>query len=130
MTATRKLSERITPGPWRYVRTHRLSNDYWYVITDADGYGPIMEVGGKDRNGQVAEAKYLITDPETIEANAELIAMAPDLLRVCEAMAEALQELHDLMEEVRIGELQTGYVHESPAQAALAEWEKLAGETK
>jgi len=69
-----------TPGPWRVFRTHKLSLDYWYVITDAKGYGPIMDVGGRDLNGQIAEAKHLITAPREIEANARLIASAPEML--------------------------------------------------
>jgi len=35
-----------------------------------------MEVGGHDVNGQVAEAKYMITEPDIIEANAEFICRA------------------------------------------------------
>lgn len=68
-----------TPGPWKFKRTHGLSSDTWYVITDADGFGPVVEVGGKDKSGQIAEAKYLITDPEKIEANARLIAASPTM---------------------------------------------------
>lgn len=66
-----------TPGPWKYSRTHYSSDNYWYVITDSHGRGPIMDVGGSDKSGQIAEAKYLITNPEEIEANARLIACAP-----------------------------------------------------
>lgn len=62
-----------TPTPWKYSKTHLMSHDTWYVVTDANGFGPIVEVGGKDKNGQIAEAKYLVTDPKEIEANAELI---------------------------------------------------------
>ena len=65
-----------TPGPWKYQRTHPQSGDAWFVLTDARGYGPIMEVGGHDVNGQVAEAKYMITEPDIIEANAEFICRA------------------------------------------------------
>jgi hypothetical protein len=69
-----------TPGPWGYSRTHEKSLNYWYVITHHGGYGPIVDVGGKDLNGQIAEAKHLITDPKEIEANAHLIAAAPEML--------------------------------------------------
>jgi len=72
-----------TKGPWKAIRTHTCSKDIWYVIVDNEGRGPIIEVGGKDKNGQIAEAKYLITDPITIQSNAQLIAMAPDLFKAC-----------------------------------------------
>ena len=71
-----------TPGPWSYHRTHRLSKDTWYVICDANGYGPIIEIGGRDLNGQIAEAKHLITDDNEIEANAKLIAQSPRMVDV------------------------------------------------
>jgi hypothetical protein len=69
-----------TPGPWGYDKTHEKSLNYWYVITHNDGYGPIVDVGGTDLNGQIAEAKHLITDKKEIEANARLIAAAPEML--------------------------------------------------
>lgn len=62
--------------PWRFNRIHTAGSDTWYVVTDERGYGPIVEVGGKDVNGQIAQAKYLITDPLIIEANAALIVRA------------------------------------------------------
>lgn len=76
--------KKFTPGPWAQNKTHQCSNDAWHVITDAKGYGPIMDVGGKDKNGQIAEAKYLITDEEEIQANANLIAVSPEMLVLLE----------------------------------------------
>ena len=71
-----------TQGPWGYSRTHENSLNYWYVITHHNGYGPIVDVGGTDLSGQIAEAKHLITDPEEIEANALLISCAPKMLDI------------------------------------------------
>ena len=83
---------KATPGPWKYIRTHQCSNDAWFVITNAHGYGPIFDVGGKDFSGQIAEAKYLITNKEEIEANAQLIAAAPALLSACESALDLLKK--------------------------------------
>jgi len=76
-----------TKGEWKYKRTHLCSGDAWYVIVDSNGRGPITEVGGKDKNGQIAEMKYLVTDPEVIEANARRICQCVNnfdgLLEAC-----------------------------------------------
>jgi hypothetical protein len=71
-----------TQGPWGYSRTHTASSDYWYVITHHGGYGPIVDAGGRDLSGQIAEAKHLVTDQKEIEANARLIASAPEMLEM------------------------------------------------
>ncbi|MCX7320406.1 MAG: hypothetical protein NT113_13255 [Hyphomicrobiales bacterium] len=79
-----------TPTPWKFSRTHAMSEDRWYVLTDADGRGPIMDVGGCDVAGQIAEAKHLITNERTIEANAALIVRAVNSLASNEAKIEEL----------------------------------------
>lgn len=81
-----------TPGPWTYHRTHHLSKDIWFVIVDPNGRGPIVDVGGNEAKGQIAEAKYLVTSDEEIEANAKLIAAAPNLLKCLLMLDEALRD--------------------------------------
>lgn len=63
-----------TSGKWKAKETHTMSSSAWYVLIDENGRGPIFEVGGNTNVGQIAEAKYLITDPEVIRANAIRIA--------------------------------------------------------
>lgn len=82
---------KFTPGPWGYRKTHTMSETAWYVITHHDGRGPVMDVGGSDLNGQISEAKHLITNPEEIEANARLIAAAPDMYQLLEKMQNTFQ---------------------------------------
>lgn len=65
-------TDKRTPGPWRYRRTNMQSSTHWFVILDRHGRGPIFDVGGDE----IAEAKYLSTDPEEIEANAAFIVRA------------------------------------------------------
>lgn len=84
---------KFTPGPWAYKRTHQMSEDTWYVITHHDGRGPVVDVGGKDENGQIAEAKYLITNPDEIEANARLIAAAPLMVAECQKQLDWLKHI-------------------------------------
>lgn len=80
-----------TPLPWSYKRTHQLSSDTWYVLIDPSGKGPIVDVGGKDVSGQIAEAKHLTTNHEEIAANAEFI------VRACNSHYELLEALKEIM---------------------------------
>ena len=88
-----------TELPWGYARTHRMSDNTWYVLVDSDGRGPIMEVGGKDLVGQIAEAKYLITDPEKIKANAAFIVRAcNNHYKLLEALKRLINSYVNLIE--------------------------------
>lgn len=83
-----------TLGPWEVKRTHLASEDVWYVVTDSKGYGFGFDIGGKDKQGQIAEAKYCGMNPDQIQANAQLIAAAPDLLEACKDAWQTIQALH------------------------------------
>ena len=91
--ADTKAAVAHTPLPWRFMRTHGHSLNRWYVITDAQGRGPIFEVGGNDQSGQIAQAKYVITDPVEIEANAALIVRA---VNSHQQLVDALREMIQL----------------------------------
>jgi hypothetical protein len=88
-----------TPLPWTYKRTCHLSSDTWYVLIDPTGSGPIMDVGGKDVAGQIAEAKYLVTDPDEIEANAKLIVTAVNNYH---SLTRELSELREERDRLRL----------------------------
>ena len=102
-----------------------MSADAWYVIVDSNGRGPITEAGGKDFPGQIAEAKYLITDPREIEANANLLAAAPDLLALLERACLRLKMING--PDIKC-------VHENPAicgnHALIHEIEEVIGEVE
>ena len=89
------MKAKPTQGPWTYKRTHEMSADTWYVIIDGNGRGPIVDVGGKDLGGQIAEAKYLVTDPNEIEANAELISEAGTVYHETGLTPRELKEQRD-----------------------------------
>lgn len=66
-----------TPGPWE--KSDRLNGPWWHISAQASGVGPgqgrqaIAAVHGESKRGALAY-------PEMFEANARLIAAAPDLL--------------------------------------------------
>jgi hypothetical protein len=80
------MTTKHTPGPWAVLR--RVDAIVDNLIVRSDGVPRIGEEGFRDR---VAEATWLDSDEET-EANARLIAAAPDLLAAAEAALEILDE--------------------------------------
>lgn len=82
-----QVSERkFSPGPW-YISGKSRRDEYKTVIT------------GGQYNGIIAEAKSNVyTDIDTAEANAKLIAAAPDLL---EALVSACKLLNTWADDVK-----------------------------
>ena len=77
-------------GPWRYEYTDDSDNNFVlsYVSMDADDEGRTRDYGGSLLEG------LLTQDDHTNEANARLIAAAPDLLEACE---RALPQIRDAL---------------------------------
>jgi hypothetical protein len=106
------------PGPWRLC-AHLRNNDeckcgYRGGIWDASGEFQICEMGGSpEHDGTKMVAEF---DRPTTQANARLIAAAPDLL-------EALVEVVNSWEQ---GDVFAGHAAIGTAKAALA---KARGET-
>lgn len=99
-----------TEGPWKTEPAiEEQDGNIYHYVAGVDGVYPAMALGFPDRR---------IT-----EANARLIAAAPDLLRACEAMRGALRAVED--SKTSNGELGGGYYTLSgdtqrKARAALA----------
>lgn len=124
-----KTEPKHTPGPWTYKRTHSMSPNTWYVLIDPNGRGPIFEIGGRDITGQIGEAKYLITDPAEIEANAAFIVEACNNYERVKAerdeLAAALKRTLDALFNETHGQKDTPWVATTKleARAALAKLE-------
>ena len=74
-----------TPGPWEIQRDSGL---HIYITQPSDTPNRVP--------GYYAEIRRFTTDSEQVEANARLIAAAPDLLEAC----EQLLKLVDLLSPV------------------------------
>ena len=93
--------KKFTPGPWVPTRNHA----FWQINKFDENNNWVTTVGDV--------CSSYPTDPDTglQEANANLIAEAPDLLKILEAMSAQFKE------EVADGEYCSIYVQ---AQAAIA----------
>ena len=72
------MSAQHTPGPWKFGKELGARNGVWLVSFDA---------GSKGRGIAIAETR---TGPGSEEANARLIAAAPELLAALETAYMAL----------------------------------------
>jgi hypothetical protein len=66
-----------TPGPWEIQRDSGL---HIYITQPSDTFNRVP--------GYYAEVRRFTTDQSQVEANAHLIAAAPDLLKVLETILE------------------------------------------
>src|SRR3990167_8683938 len=73
----RSLADEATPGPWTVADAVRKGPDQSYVRFPLPGYADNFHT--------------FVHSPE----NARLIALAPDLARLCAELGEAAQRAHD-----------------------------------
>ena len=99
-----------TPGPWKVQKYRNRPSSPWltYVVGESEQVAHVLPTGdgiGGERWGE-----------ETCEANAQLIAAAPDLLESLRAMLEAIDTMDNLDEVV--GDL-------IPKRAYLRAWDAV-----
>jgi hypothetical protein len=114
----------FTPGPWR-ARVKRTGESWWVVAPKDNGEGYLAEcVARQDAN----------------EANAHLIAAAPDLLASCKELREALAGAMRVISTSDQADLTDCFVEEMErigivdgigirADTAIQKAEQLAGDT-
>jgi hypothetical protein len=108
LSELRELREAATPGPW-YVEGNSV-----FTTEPRDQY-------------VVEEVADVVTDARTPrDADARLIALAPDLARLVEELGEALQALHERVEmDESVGICLSSRVESLNAGSALAKLEAL-----
>ncbi|MDW9528106.1 hypothetical protein RWE87_05100 [Sinorhizobium meliloti] len=97
-----------TPGPWGYVASTENHGPY---VANEWGYGDICDCYTMSdpnslsiRNG--GHSKPIHFHNEEADANARLIAAAPDLLAALKSLGPILEEIHDKWDEgMRAGKL-------------------------
>lgn len=76
-----------TPGPWRKqwtIENKRTRIGRWFFVSEAEGM-PVVNLRGRYNFSKV---------PDQIEANARLIAAAPELLEALEVIYAAAESWH------------------------------------
>jgi hypothetical protein len=110
------MSAAHTPGPWSY---RPFEHDDWGIVRGPDGYVVANAQSNRVSDEEKDDARWHRTDP--YEANARLIAAAPELL-------QALKALLEIVEKTKWGQPWPGRPHAEcdRARAAIA---KATGET-
>ena len=97
------MSAQHTPGPWRLHPTDDTM---------------VIGVNGRD---EIAEMRgYYSTQPDVMEANARLIAAAPDMLAVCEALLDIIYNSQGVAGWHRNGDVATWDEFEAVAELEAA----------
>lgn len=79
------MKPRFTPGPWH----HDFLDEYGWVLDENNRY--LADIVNSDSEG-------LLAPPDEQQANAELMAAAPELLEKLRTLAWILSDLHDIPE--------------------------------
>jgi hypothetical protein len=116
-----------TPGPWAVQRLSHARDELWLQVGQASGRGPIARVNSTAEpmpKGCVAELKYLVTPEDEQEANAHLMAAAPELLEALRPFASDLALWQTgFPDDLRVPGLRVTAGHVRRAMAAIAKAE-------
>lgn len=104
-----------TPGPWKWVRDQRKTDDVHYATLDGPNGLRICMTGFADFDSDDSDA-ICFNNPD----DARLIAAAPDLLDACKAL------LHGCPDDPRAATYQA---HRKIAAAAIAKATSLEAQT-
>lgn len=78
---------KITPGPWQHIPSELNPKKHSYAITDSIGTNLIADVYRKRH----WDGRKNTDAPEVTEANAKLLAAAPELLEALKGCVTALK---------------------------------------
>jgi hypothetical protein len=101
------MKTKHTLGPWHYGHSDPQADEPFYYIAEPEDQteGPDINVACVSYSGNNYDPEHLEQDRAKAEANAKLIAAAPDLLRllreiIYDSTAELCAEARALIEKV------------------------------
>jgi len=106
----KEVKASYTPGPWKQKTGPRLSGSGWARIIDIKTEGPIANVSSRHTKGNRERGDF-----DTEEANARLIAAAPELLKACQETLTRLinTEINGTLADAVIGNQDKGRIQSS-----------------